>query len=153
MMQPFIWSCMSWRMPASVLNKRNPKIEKKKRQNTLVEESSALFCTLLLCVYCSLLKQVHTGRLETCNASKCHCPVKIMCHYFTCADYSERQRSRIEYLLLTSTLLCTYLAIYSPISQIYDQGNLLSSPSWVWVIVLVCTPRPQQMQGNMPIEN
>lgn len=52
-----------------------------------------------------------------------------MCHYFTCADYGERQRSRIEYLLLTSTLLCTYLAIYSPISQIYDQGNLLSSPS------------------------
>lgn len=35
----------------------------------------------------------------------------------------------------------------------YDQGNLLSSPSWVWVIVLVCTASPQQMQGNMSTEN
>lgn len=90
MMQPFVLSsCMSRCMPVSVLNKQNqthPKIKKKKGENTLVVESSALICTLLLGVYSSLLKQIHTGRVNTCNASKCHCPVKIMCHYFTCAD-------------------------------------------------------------------
>jgi len=73
-------------MPVSVLNKENqthPKIKKKKRKSSLVEESSALVCTLLLGVYCSLFTQVRIGRVNTRNASKCHCHLKIMCHYFT----------------------------------------------------------------------
>lgn len=154
MMQPVIFlyvrtyatECIEQTKPDSPKNK----IEKK---NTLVEESSALICTLPLGVNWSLLKQVHTRRVNTCNASKCHCPVKIMCYYFTYAACPGRQRSRTEYLLLISTLLCTCLAIYSPISQCMTRVICYQVPAefeWWSLFVL---QGPQQMQGNMPIDS
>lgn len=91
-----------------------------KSRTSVVEGSRALICTLLMDLYCNLLKQVHTGRVNSCSASKCHFPLENLSLLNLCKYDPEGQRSRIE----TPTLFSTYLAIYSPLEKFCNLSNV-----------------------------
>lgn len=61
-----------------------------KSPNSLVEGSRASICTILMGLYCSLLKQVHTGRVLAMQVNATS-PKKI-CHYLTCADMTLKDK-------------------------------------------------------------